>query len=80
MASQMDGAAILFLILAVSAIWYILDYLFVSMQLPNEPPLLSHPIPYIGHIIGLLRHGSRYYQLTRCVLVNASCAIDTRTS
>lgn len=67
MGSQIDGAAILLIILATGAIWYLLDYLFVPKQLPNEPPLLSHPIPYIGHIIGLLRHGSRYYELTRCV-------------
>lgn len=68
MGTQIDASAICLMILGAGAIWYLLDYLYVPKQLPNEPPLLSHPIPYIGHMIELLRHGTRYYELTRCVL------------
>lgn len=68
MGTHVDAPAILLIILGAGAIWYLLDYLYVPKQLPNEPPLLSHPIPYVGHIIGLLRHGTKYYELTRCVL------------
>ena len=47
--------------------WYALDYFYVPKQLPNEPPLVGHYIPYIGHIIGLIRHGTRYYQIIRYI-------------
>ena len=57
----------LLLVLAIlsATTWYALDYFYVPKQLPNEPPLVGHHIPYIGHIIGLLRHGTRYYQIIR---------------
>lgn len=29
---------------------------------PREPPLISHPLPIIGHLIGMLRYGSGYYE------------------
>lgn len=50
---------------AVAAIWYLLDYLYTPKHHPDEPPLLSSHIPYIGHILGLFRHGTRYYEATR---------------
>lgn len=31
---------------------------------PKEPPLIPSRIPFIGHVIGLLRHGSGYYSET----------------
>ena len=57
----------LLLVLAIvsATTWYALDYFYVPKQLPNEPPLIGHYIPYIGHIIGLIRHGTRYYQIIR---------------
>jgi cytochrome P450 len=35
---------------------------------PREPPVLQPRIPFIGHIIGLLQHGSDYYSMAsaRC--------------
>lgn len=63
MAFELTTATLL-LVIGV-AVWYILDQLYVPSQLPNEPPLVSHPIPYIGHFIGLLRYGTRYYEMTR---------------
>lgn len=34
---------------------------------PKEPPLIRQKIPYIGHLIGMLRDGSRYYTKMRHV-------------
>ena len=59
---------LLLLLAIVSATtWYALDYFYVPKQLSNEPPLVDHYIPYIGHIIGLMRHGTRYYQMIRYI-------------
>lgn len=30
---------------------------------PREPPMAPTKIPVIGHIIGLLWHGKKYYQV-----------------
>lgn len=30
---------------------------------PREPPLLKPRIPFIGHMIGLLRHQAGYYSM-----------------
>lgn len=49
----------------VGASWYLLDYLYIPKHLPDEPPLLSSTVPYVGHILGLWRHGTRYYEATR---------------
>ena len=56
---------ILLLLAAGTAVWCLVNYIYVSQPAPNEPPLLSHPIPYFGHILGLLRHGLRYFEITR---------------
>lgn len=29
---------------------------------PREPPIVPHPIPYVGHIIDIFRHGARYFE------------------
>ena len=53
------------LLAALAGIGY-LFYNFSSPRLfPNEPPLISSSIPYIGHVLGLLRYGTKYYQITR---------------
>ena len=55
----------LLLLAAAVAVLLVLDRLITPQRFPNEPPVVPHLIPYIGHILGLLRHGSRYYQITR---------------
>jgi hypothetical protein len=32
---------------------------------PREPPLISHPIPFIGHVIGMFRHGAKYFDFIK---------------
>ena len=31
----------------------------------TEPSELPSRLPYIGHVLGLLRHGLKYYSITR---------------
>lgn len=47
--------------------WYVLDYLYAPKLLVNEPPLVPQSFPYVGHILGLLRYGTRYYEIMRYV-------------
>ena len=47
----------------------LLSYFWRCEHAWNEPPIVSAKIPYIGHIIGLLKYGSRYYQIIRYLLV-----------
>lgn len=53
----------LLLVALGGAAWYILDYLFAPKHSVNEPPLVSQSIPYIGHLLGLLRYGTHYYEM-----------------
>ena len=57
------------LILFTIAAWYILDYFYAPKRLSNEPPLFPQSVPYVGHILGLLRYGTRYYEMMRYVSV-----------
>lgn len=55
----------LLLLAAVLAVIFVLDRLLTPQRFSNEPPVVSQLVPYIGHLLGLLRHGSKYYQITR---------------
>ena len=50
---------------AALLVWFVLDYIYAPKHHPNEPPVVSQSVPFIGHMIGLLRHGTRYYQIVR---------------
>jgi hypothetical protein len=63
------------LALAVVVFLLALDRRYMPKQASNEPPVVKSLIPYIGHIVGLIRHGTRYYQNLRygsstCILYN----------
>jgi hypothetical protein len=32
---------------------------------PDEPPLIPSSLPYIGHAVGMLREGGRYFRVLR---------------
>lgn len=36
---------------------------FIPRMDPHEPPLLKPRIPFIGHLIGLLRHQKHYFDI-----------------
>ena len=55
----------LIILVAVCTLWFLLDYFYAPKHVPNEPPVVTQTIPYVGHIIGLLRHGLKYYEMTR---------------
>ena len=55
----------LFSVAAALLIWFVLDRRYAPKHSPREPPMVSSSIPYIGHILGLLQYGTRYYQKTR---------------
>ena len=59
---QYGGLALLFVL---SAVWLGLSFFNSPKRDSREPPVLRSSIPYIGHILGLLRHGTRYYEQTR---------------
>lgn len=40
-------------------------YFFSPRYDPREPPVLSHYIPYVGHILGLIQHGQQYFEMLR---------------
>ena len=68
---EVSNASVLLLLLAVVlvAAWYALDSFCAQTQYPNEPPLIPQTIPYVGHILGLLWHGTRYYGIVRYVIL-----------
>lgn len=35
---------------------------------PREPPIISHPIPFVGHIIGMFTHGAKYFDFIKYVI------------
>lgn len=51
--------------LLVVIVYISLVYLFSPQYDPREPPVISSLIPYVGHIIGLLRYGQRYFEILR---------------
>jgi hypothetical protein len=49
------------ILLAIGAV-VLLCWQRLSVQLgPQEPPLLKPTVPYIGHILGLIRYQSGYF-------------------
>ena len=49
----------------VASCWYLLEkYVKVPYE-KSEPPLIPSSFPYVGHLIGILRHGSKYYSEIR---------------
>ncbi|KAF6838049.1 prostacyclin synthase [Colletotrichum plurivorum] len=64
-------------VVAAALLW-VLVYGFRQLLLakvdPREPPVLKPRIPFIGHIVGLLKHQHSYYKI---LLKNASAPICT---
>ena len=32
---------------------------------PREPPVIKPGIPYIGHILGIIRYGTKYFEIVK---------------
>jgi hypothetical protein len=66
----MMSPTMLVLVLAVGmGIYGVLARLLGNKQDPREPPLVSATIPYIGHVIGMMRKPLSYYVELRYELV-----------
>lgn len=55
----------LLLLAFAAAIWIWALHVYAPSHDPWEPPVITSRIPFVGHIVGLLRHGTRYYQMKR---------------
>jgi len=47
---------------------WVVQRIWKCLYLPHhvgEPPLLSPSTPWVGHVVGMLRHGSYYYSIVR---------------
>ena len=53
---------------AIALLLILLRYLSPTID-PQEPPLVKAKIPFIGHLLGLLRYGIPYYTRLRYVPV-----------
>ena len=48
--------------------WILLEKFLSLSHDAKEPPIIPQTLPYVGHLLGTLRHGSRYYTQIRSVL------------
>ena len=44
----------------VPCFFLLLEYFLGARLDPKEPPLVSSPIPYVGHLIGMTRRRTEY--------------------
>ena len=55
-----QGFLLIFLAIGIGT-YFVSFRTFETMQNPQEPPALSGIIPYVGHVIGLMRSKFNYY-------------------
>lgn len=48
-------------VLSIIPIYFMLDRFLTAPHDTREPPVIPQSIPFIGHVLGMLRHGSSYY-------------------
>lgn len=60
-----DGYSMPLLLLFLAAVFVLLRQLFEPRMDPREPPLLRPNIPFIGHLIGMVRNQMEYYAILR---------------
>lgn len=55
--------------LVLAALIILLSFVGLSFLEPKydqlEPPRIPQKIPFLGHLLGLIRHGLRYYDRVR---------------
>ena len=61
------ASTIVFVFIVVVVIYISSVYLFGPEYDAREPPVIPHMIPYIGHILGLIRYGGRYFSILRFI-------------
>lgn len=49
----------------IAVFLFVLDRRYTPQQALDEPPVVRSFVPYVGHIVGLIRYGIRYYHILR---------------
>jgi hypothetical protein len=57
------SSAPLFIVVSIAVVLFLGIELLRSKLNAEEPPLIHSTIPFIGHIIGLVHHGTQYYAI-----------------
>ena len=56
------------MVVAAGGVLGLADFCLRAYGDPKEPPYVPARIPLIGHVIGLLTHGTSYYNQIRSVI------------
>ncbi len=64
------------LVVVVALLFYLLSCFLTPPHDAQEPPLIRPKIPLIGHVIGLLHHGTAYYSKTAYVSIRPRPALS----
>jgi hypothetical protein len=51
----------------LAAFFFLVQRMLSADVAPQEPPLLKPKIPFIGHIIGLMKHEASYFSILKYV-------------
>ncbi len=63
--SALPVSVLSLLVAAGSFLVYILHrYLSIDYD-PREPPIIKSRIPYVGHILGIIRYGTKYFKIVK---------------
>ena len=78
MDSHSGLSLLLLLALITLLVYFLFNFSLGKQHDPREPPCIPKPIPYIGHLLGLIRHGTRYYAQVRYVLLTFSSLQESK--
>lgn len=68
---------LLLIVVGVFGLLYSLLRYFTDVKKDSkEPPFIPQIIPYVGHLLGVLRYGPKYYDRIRSVLHLVSNTLD----
>lgn len=56
---------ILIIATTVITVYFSIPYAFGVKYDDREPPAIKHPIPYVGHLLGLVWWGQHYFERIR---------------
>lgn len=60
-------------IITLLIIVYITIQYFATRKVdPREPPVISSTLPYLGHILGILQNGGKYYKMIRYIIMSVA--------
>ena len=62
---NLDLGVLVALTALASCLYFLLPLLLGTKQDPKEPPSIPQPIPYIGHLLGIILYGTQYYDQVR---------------